>query len=121
MKATVTQSGQRIELTQNEITVSDAARQPCAQRGWGASGPEIAEAIAGYICNVPTETLCDACGRYKLPGIWRDMPVVPRIGYDDPRNSLVRGGFVHPGPPFEVVGDISLAEEPVAEDLPPLE
>lgn len=49
------------------------------------------------------------------------MPVVPRIGYDDPRNSLVRGGFVHPGPPFEVVGDISLAEEPVAEDLPPLE
>lgn len=85
-----------------------------------ASGPEIADIIGGYFPDISTEILRAACDRYKLLGIWGDTPVLPRAGYDRLRDSLVSGGFVHPGTPFEVAVDTSLAEAVVAEDLPPL-
>jgi NitT/TauT family transport system substrate-binding protein len=85
-----------------------------------ASGPEIADAIAGFFADVSTDLLRAACDRYKLLGIWSDTPVLPRGGYDRLRDSLVSGGFVHPGTPFEVAVDNSLAEAVLAEDLPPL-
>jgi NitT/TauT family transport system substrate-binding protein len=86
-----------------------------------ASGPEIAAAISGYFADLPTDILRAACDRYKLLGIWSDTPVLPHAGYDRLRDSLVSGGFVHPGTPFEVAVDNSLAEAVAAEDLPPLD
>jgi len=86
-----------------------------------ASGPEIADVIAGYFPDLPVEILRAACDRYKLLGIWSDTPVVSQAGYDRLRDSLVSGGFVHPGTPFAVAVDNSLAEAVVAEDLPPLQ
>jgi len=85
-----------------------------------ASGPEVADAIAGYFPDAPMELLRTACGRYKSLGIWSDTPVLPRAGYDRLRDSLVSGGFVSPGTPFEVAVDNSIAEAVAAEDLPPL-
>ncbi len=62
-----------------------------------------------------------ACARYKALGIWGADPVLPRDGYDRLLASLVSGGFVSPGTPFEVAVDNSLATAVVAEDPPPLD
>ena len=76
----------------------------------GADGSEIAATVAPYFPAVPAEILTAACARYKALGIWGKTPVLPRAGYDRLRESLVSGGFVNPGTPFEVAVDNSLAE-----------
>ena len=80
----------------------------------GASGAEIAGTVAGYFSDVPRPVLDAACARYKALGIWNRSPVMQREGYDRLRASLVSGGFVNPGAPFEVAVDNSLAAEVVA-------
>ncbi len=74
-------------------------------------GATIAATIAGYFADVPPARLATACMRYKALGIWGNSPVLPRAGYDRLLASLVSGGFVNPGTPFEVAVDNSLAEE----------
>jgi NitT/TauT family transport system substrate-binding protein len=87
----------------------------------GASGGEIAAAIARYFSDVRPAILEAACTCYKGLGIWSDTPLLPRAGYERLRESLVSGGFVSPGTPFEIAVDNSLAASTVAEDLPPLD
>ena len=76
-----------------------------------ASGADIAGAIAGYFADLPRPILEAACTRYKSLGIWNKNPMLPRESYDRLRDSLVSGGFVSPGTPFETAVDNSLAEE----------
>lgn len=76
----------------------------------GASGEAIAAAIAGYFPDVPQPRLAAACARYKALSIWGTSPILPRAGYDRLLASLVSGGFVNPGTPFETAVDNSLAE-----------
>jgi NitT/TauT family transport system substrate-binding protein len=76
-----------------------------------ASGAEIADAIASYFADLARPILEAACARYKGLGIWNETPILPRAGYDRLRDSLVSGGFVSPGTPFETAVDNSLAEE----------
>jgi NitT/TauT family transport system substrate-binding protein len=77
----------------------------------GASGAQIADAITDYFKDVPRPILDAACSRYKALGIWNKTPLLPRESYDRLRDSLVSGGFVSPGTPFETAVDNSLAEE----------
>lgn len=79
-----------------------------------ASGAAIAEAVRPYFPDVPLTLLATACARYKSLGVWGRDPVLPRMGYDRLRDSLVSGGFVHPGTPFEVAVDNSLAKAVLA-------
>jgi len=85
-------------------------------QGWvaRASGAAIAEAIAGYFPDILPPVLAAACSRYQALGIWGRDPVLPRAGYDRLRSSLVSGGFVDPGTPFEVAVDNSLARTALA-------
>jgi NitT/TauT family transport system substrate-binding protein len=76
-----------------------------------ASGAEIADAIARYFTDLPQPILEAACTRYKALGIWNANPLLPRESYDRLRDSLVSGGFVSPGTPFETAVDNSLVEE----------
>ena len=76
-----------------------------------ADGGQIAEAIAGYFEDVPQAVLTRACTRYKALAIWGRDPHLPRAGYDRLRDSLVSGGFVSPGTPYEVAVDNSIADE----------
>ena len=85
-----------------------------------ASGPEIANAIAGYFADVPPAILAAACTRYKALGIWGTTPILPRAGYDRLRDGLVSGGFVSPGATFETAVDNTLAVDVIALDLPTL-
>ncbi len=86
-----------------------------------AAGGAIASAIERYFPDVPAAILADACARYKALGIWSDYPRLPRDGYDRLLASLVSGGFVSPGTPYEVAVDNSIADAVVAENPPPLE
>ncbi len=80
-----------------------------------ADGVAIADAIARYFPDVAPATLATACARYKSLGIWGTDPRLPRAGYDRLLASLVSGGFVSPGTPYEVAVDNSLAEQVMAE------
>jgi hypothetical protein len=73
-------------------------------------GAEIAATVASYFPAVPADILAAACARYKALEIWGATPVLSRAGYDRLRDSLVSGGFVDPGTPFEIAVDNSLAE-----------
>jgi NitT/TauT family transport system substrate-binding protein len=87
-------------------------RAIAATEKWVAatSGADIANAIASYFTDVPMPILEAACTRYKALGIWNATPILSREGYDRLRDSLVSGGFVSPGTPFETAVDNSLAE-----------
>jgi len=76
-----------------------------------AAGVDIAGAIARYFSDVPMPILVAACTRYKALGIWNADPLLSRESYDRLRDSLVSGGFVSPGVPFETAVDNSLADE----------
>lgn len=76
-----------------------------------ADGAAIADAIAPYFTGIPMPILAAACKRYRSLGIWSDSPRLPRVGYDRLLASLVSGGFVSPGTPYEVAVDNSLADE----------
>jgi len=86
-----------------------------------ADGEAIAAAIAGYFEDVPSAIRVAACKRYKSLGIWGGDPWLPRVGYERLRASLVSGGFVSPGAPYELAVDNSLAETVFAEDPPALD
>lgn len=74
-----------------------------------ASGAAIAAAIGGFFADIPQPVLARACARYQALGVWGRDPLLPRAGYDRLRASLVSGGFVDPGTPFDVAVDNSLA------------
>ena len=80
-----------------------------------ASGAEIAATVASYFPDVPQPILAAAYDRYKTLGIWGRDPILPRDGYDLLRASLVSGGLVDPGTPFETAVDNSLAEDVLAQ------
>ena len=84
----------------------------------GASGAEIAAAIARYFPAVTPERLARACERYKSLGIWGRDPVLPREGYERLRAGLESGGLVDRGAPFEQAVDNTLAREILAETPP---
>lgn len=86
-----------------------------------ATGAAIAAEIAQYFADVPGAILGDACAHYKSLGIWGRNPRLSRAGYDRLCTSLVSGGFVSPGTPYEVAVDNSLADAIVAENPPPLQ
>src|SRR5580692_11320300 len=66
----------------------------------GATGAQIADAIADYFPDVPAAIREAACARYQALGIWSVTPALPLQGYDRLLSSLVSGGFVA-GTPFE--------------------
>ena len=70
--------------------------------------------------HVPQTILAASCARYKSLAIWAPDPRLSRAGYDRLRASLVSGGFVSPGTPYELAVDNSLADAVVAEHPPAL-
>jgi NitT/TauT family transport system substrate-binding protein len=100
-------------LTGRRDDLRRMVRAIAASEKWvaSASGADIASAIASYFTDVPMPILQAACARYQALGIWNATPILPREGYDRLRESLVSGGFVSPGTPFETAVDNSLADE----------
>ena len=103
-------------LTQRRDELRRMVRAIYRTQQWlaAASAAAIAEAVQAYFPGVPPAILAAACGRYQALGIWGSTPVLPRAGYDRLLSSLVSGGLVNPGTPFEVAVDNSIAEAVVA-------
>lgn len=79
----------------------------------------LADVIRPYFPNVPQALLQAAVGRYRALGIWGRDPILPRLGYERLKASLVSAGFAK-GTPYDTVVNNSLAEQVVAEDPPAL-
>lgn len=99
-------------LTDRRAELTAMVRGIARTQRWVASvpGAELADTVATYFPDTPLPVLTAACERYKSLGIWSDTPVMPRVGYDRLLAGLVSGGFVHPGVPFEVAVDNSIAQ-----------
>ena len=107
----------RAALTERRDELTRMVRAIYKTQRWtaAATGAAIAEAVRPYFPDVPMPVLATACARYKSLGIWGHDPILPRAGYDRLRDSLVSGGFVQPGTPFEIAVDNSIAEAVRAE------
>jgi len=104
-------------LTERREELHAMVRGIARTQRWVASvtGAELAETVARYFPDTPLPLLTASCDRYKALGIWSVTPVMPRVGYDRLLAGLVSGGFVHPGVPFEVAVDNSIAQAVEAE------
>lgn len=85
-----------------------------------AEAAAIATAIAGFFPDISPALLTASCRRYQTLGIWGATPVLPRAGYDRLLSSLVSGGFVSPGTPFDIAVDNGLADQVSTENLSPI-
>jgi NitT/TauT family transport system substrate-binding protein len=80
----------------------------------------LAETVQPYFPAVSRDLLSAALARYRALGIWSKTPTLPRDGYERLKASLVSGGFVRSGTPYEIAVDNSLAEAAVRADPPSL-
>ena len=85
-----------------------------------ASPEALAAAVQSFFPEVPAARLQAAVARYRTLGVWGRNPIMPREGYERLKASLVSGGFVRAGAPFEQAVDNSLANEVVRDDPPAL-
>ena len=106
----------RAALTARRDELTRMVRAIYKTQRWvaAASAAAIAEAVRAFFPAVAPAILEAACARYLALGIWGGDPILPRSGYDRLLESLVSGGFVHPGTPFEVAVDNSIAREVMA-------
>jgi len=86
----------------------------------GASIDTLTETVQPYFPAVSRDLLSAALARYRALGIWSKTPILPRDGYERLKVSLVSGGFVRAGTPYETAVDNSLAEAAVHADPPSL-
>ena len=106
----------RAALTARRDELTRMVRAIYKTQRWvaAASAAAIAQAVRAFFPAVAPAILEAACARYLALGIWGGDPILPRSGYDRLLESLVSGGFVHPGTPFEVAVDNSIAREVMA-------
>jgi NitT/TauT family transport system substrate-binding protein len=78
------------------------------------NGHALAQIVAPYFPTLKRARLVGALDRYMALGIWGKNPILPRGGYDRLRDSLVTGGLVDQGVPFEEAVDNTLAREAMA-------
>ena len=77
----------------------------------GAQPAELAGTVAAYFPGIAPKRLAAALARYKRLGIWGRDLMLPRTGYERLRDSLVSGGLVKQGVPYEDAVDNRLAEK----------
>ena len=76
-----------------------------------AQPAELAGTVAAYFPGIAPKRLVAALARYKRLGIWGRDLMLPRTGYERLRDSLVSGGLVKQGVPYEDAVDNRLAEK----------
>ena len=85
-----------------------------------AQPQRLAEVVRPYFPATPLPQLTGALARYQALGIWGRDCRLPRTGWERLRTSLVSGGFVADGTPYETAVDNALAAAVRAEAPPPL-
>ena len=85
-----------------------------------SDGATIAAAVEDYFPDIPQETLAACVTRYKSLGLWGVNPILPRDGFHRLKVGGISGGLFKVGASYESCVDISLAEEAIAADPPPM-
>lgn len=78
---------------------------------WLRANPAVlvAETIASYFPALERGVLAGAVARYQVQGVWGGDPVLPEVGFDRLRRSLVSGGFISRAVPYQDCVDNNLA------------
>lgn len=81
-------------------------------------GRELAEAIAGFLPDVPLPTLAVCFNDYKALGLWNTKPVMQREGLEWLRDAMLAAGYIRTRFSYEDCVDMRFAEQVVREDPP---
>ena len=78
---------------------------------WLRANPAVlvAETIASYFPALEQGALAGAVARYQVQGVWGGDPVLPEVGFDRLRRSLVSAGFISRAVPYQDCVDNYLA------------
>lgn len=108
----------RAFIEKNPELVLRMARAMYRTQQWMAAhdGRTLAEAIAGYLPDVPIATLAACCSDYKALGLWNTHPGMKREGLEWLRDAMHAAGYIKSRPAFEQCVDMRYAEQAVRED-----
>jgi NitT/TauT family transport system substrate-binding protein len=82
---------------------------------WLRANPAVlvAETIASYFPALERGVLAGAVARYQAQGVWGGDPVLPEVGFDRLRRSLVSSGFISRAVPYQDCVDNHLAVQAI--------
>jgi NitT/TauT family transport system substrate-binding protein len=83
-------------------------------------GHALAQLIAPYLPDIPTDVLAACCEDYKSRGVWNITPVVQRAGLEWKREAMAACGAIARPLAYEDYVATRFAEEVVREDPPAL-
>lgn len=81
-------------------------------------GRELAEAIAGYLPEIPLPALAACCNDYKQLGLWNRQPLMRREGLEWLRDAMLAAGYIRTRLAYEDCVDMRFAEQAMREDPP---
>jgi NitT/TauT family transport system substrate-binding protein len=84
----------------------------------GHDGRELAEAIAGYLPDVPVKTLAACCSDYQRSRIWNVNPVQQRAGLEWLRDAMLGCNAIRTKFAYEDLADMRFAEQVMRESSP---
>ena len=80
-----------------------------AQRALFAATPAaLADAVAGFLPEVPRESLARIIGAYRASGLWARTPELPPAPVLRLKAALVSGDLIRSDPPYEKIVDPDL-------------
>jgi len=82
------------------------------------NGRDLAQALASYFPDLPTEVLAAGCDRYKALGLWNRTPVPQREGLEWLRDAMLATGAIRTRFAYEDCIEPRFAEQAVHEDPP---
>lgn len=104
-------------IDQHPDTVLCMTRAIHRTQRWIAThdGRALAQAVAGYLPEVPLPTLAACCDAYKASGIWNANPLQQRAGLEWLRDAMRACGAIRANINFEDVADMRFAEQAIRE------
>ena len=107
----------RAFIERDPDTVLRMTRAMYRTQRWIAAhdGGELAQAIGGYMPDIPLSTLVASCRGYKASGIWNTDPLQQRAGLEWLRDAMLDCNAIRAKPAFEDLADMRFAEQAMRE------
>lgn len=107
-------------LERDPDTVLRMTRAIYRTQKWIAAndGRALAEAIAGYLPDIPAETLAACCNDYKTREVWNTDPIQQRAGLEWLRDAMLACNAIRTKFAYEDLADMRFAQQVLKEDPP---
>jgi NitT/TauT family transport system substrate-binding protein len=76
---------------------------------FAATPRSLADAVGGFLPDVPREALARIIGAYRASGLWAATPELPPAPFLRLKAALVSGGLIRSDPPYERIVDAELS------------